>query len=174
MMAFRTAATSVAQALPRALAGSNASITIRPLVPNRSFSAAKAPGSDPLDVLRTECHGTIQKHFGFSFQRHHFSHVVSLIPSCFRLDKSVARQLCDKDGGRLPGAHWTFSIAIAHDDVNRVRSIDAILFAIGIAQKHISLIKLHLIFLKLFQTCAVKPRRLVSKRWELSVLVQPE
>lgn len=71
MMAFRTAATSVAQALPRALAGSNASIPIR-LVPKRAFSAAKAPGSDPLDVLRTECHGTMQKRFGFSFQRRFF------------------------------------------------------------------------------------------------------
>jgi hypothetical protein len=32
----------------------------------------------------------------------------------------VARKICDQDGGRLPGSHWTVCIAIAADVASKV------------------------------------------------------
>jgi hypothetical protein len=34
----------------------------------------------------------------------------------------VARKLCDEDGGRVPGSHWTVCIAIATDHAIKVRN----------------------------------------------------
>lgn len=39
------------------------------------------------------------------------------------MKECLARNLCDVQGGRMPGVHWVFSIAIAHDDPNKVRVV---------------------------------------------------
>jgi hypothetical protein len=36
----------------------------------------------------------------------------------------IARNLCDEDGGRLPGSHWTVCIAIAAETPSKVRTDD--------------------------------------------------
>jgi hypothetical protein len=35
----------------------------------------------------------------------------------------LERQLCGHDGERLPGVHWVFSIAVAHDDTTKAPSL---------------------------------------------------
>jgi hypothetical protein len=59
------------------MANKNSTKTIS--VQKRSFTS-KAPGHNPLDVLRKE---------------------------------SMARNLCDEDGSRLPGVHWVLALAMA-------------------------------------------------------------